>query len=53
MTAPADRFAAAKRKTAERSTPLNGFRDRYPFELDDFQVPVSYTHLTLPTTPYV
>ena len=34
---PAERFAAARRRAAGRA-PLDDFRDRYPFTLDDFQV---------------
>ena len=34
--------------------PMQGFASISNAELEDFELaPVSYTHLTLPTTPYV
>jgi ATP-dependent RNA helicase HelY len=38
MSSPAERFAAARRRTAEEQTELGRFRDAYPFGLDPFQV---------------
>jgi ATP-dependent RNA helicase HelY len=38
VTSPAERFAAARRRSAEESTPLSRFQAQYPFELDEFQV---------------
>jgi ATP-dependent RNA helicase HelY len=35
---PAQRYAAARRRSADRHSPLEAFRRQYPFELDDFQV---------------
>ena len=35
---PAERYAAARRRAEQARTPLGGFRDQYPFELDPFQV---------------
>jgi ATP-dependent RNA helicase HelY len=35
---PAQRYAAARRRTADRRSPLAAFRRNYPFDLDDFQV---------------
>ncbi len=36
--APADRYAASRRRTTGQSTPLSDFRGRYEFVLDPFQV---------------
>jgi ATP-dependent RNA helicase HelY len=38
VTSPAERFAAARQRSAEESTPLSRFQAQYPFELDEFQV---------------
>ena len=38
MTSPAERFAAARQRSAEESTPLSRFQAQYPFELDEFQL---------------
>jgi ATP-dependent RNA helicase HelY len=38
VTSPAERFAAARQRSAEESTPLSRFQAQYPFDLDDFQV---------------
>ncbi len=35
---PAQRYAAAAHRSAEQRTPLAAFRERYPFDLDEFQV---------------
>ncbi len=37
MTSPAERYAAARRRTAEARTELGRFREGYPFGLDGFQ----------------
>jgi ATP-dependent RNA helicase HelY len=38
VTSPAERFAAARQRSADESTPLSRFQAQYPFELDEFQV---------------
>jgi ATP-dependent RNA helicase HelY len=38
VTSPAERFAAARQRSAEESTPLSRFQAQYPFDLDQFQV---------------
>src|SRR6476469_10932683 len=38
MSSPAERFAAARRRTAESRSELGRFRATLGFELDDFQV---------------
>jgi ATP-dependent RNA helicase HelY len=38
ILSPAERYAAARRRAAERATALGSFRELYDFELDAFQV---------------
>jgi ATP-dependent RNA helicase HelY len=38
VTSPAERFAAARQRSAEEATPLRRFQQQYPFELDEFQI---------------
>jgi ATP-dependent RNA helicase HelY len=38
MSSPAERYAASRRLTADRGTPLQEFRDGIAFELDPFQL---------------
>ena len=50
------RFADAKNRFSNRVADYLRYRPRYPagvLDLMHAQCPVSYTHLTLPTTPYV
>jgi ATP-dependent RNA helicase HelY len=38
MSSPAERYAASRRRTAERETPLQEFQEGLAFELDPFQL---------------
>ncbi|MGH3325631.1 MAG: hypothetical protein ACRDOV_14580, partial [Streptomyces sp.] len=35
---PAERYAAARKRTAEQATALGSFHDLYDFDLDEFQI---------------
>src|SRR5512135_286415 len=35
---PAEKYAAARKRTRQQDSPLGAFRQQYPFELDPFQV---------------
>jgi ATP-dependent RNA helicase HelY len=38
VTSPAERYAAARRRSEEAPSPLSRFQSQYPFELDQFQI---------------